>query len=120
MTSGSSMQAMTFMAPLQAGQVSISILNTRLSHCAHVIAMDGMYAGFAGAKTGHGGVALGRGSVLCLVGGLAALAAPGRCNQRSMFAVGCEHTVETREVDTGPGHQGSETGDEIQRVVLCR
>ena len=33
--------------------VSISMLNTRLSLCAHVIARDGMYAGFAGAKTGH-------------------------------------------------------------------
>jgi hypothetical protein len=47
------MQAMTFMAPPQALQVSMSILKTRLSCCAQVIAMDGMYAGFAGAKTGH-------------------------------------------------------------------
>jgi hypothetical protein len=27
--------------------------NTRFKHFADVIAMDGMYAGFAGAKTGH-------------------------------------------------------------------
>ncbi len=32
-------------------------LNTRLSRWAQVIAMDGMYAGFAGAKTGHGRMA---------------------------------------------------------------
>jgi hypothetical protein len=32
-----SMQAMTFMAPPQALQVSMSMLKTRLSRCAHVI-----------------------------------------------------------------------------------
>ena len=37
----------------------MSMLNTRLSRCAQVIAMEGMYAGFAGAKTGHGGTLLG-------------------------------------------------------------
>jgi len=31
----------------------MSILKTRFSRFAQVIAMDGMYAGFAGAKTGH-------------------------------------------------------------------
>lgn len=36
-TIGSSMQAMTFMAPPQPLQVSMSILKTRLSRCAHVI-----------------------------------------------------------------------------------
>jgi len=41
----------------------MSILNTRLSRCAHVIAMDGMYAGFAGAKTGHGGALFHQGFV---------------------------------------------------------
>ena len=30
--------------------------NTRFKRCTQVIAMDGMYAGFAGAKTGHGGM----------------------------------------------------------------
>ena len=29
-------------------------MNTRFRRWAQVIAMDGMYAGFAGAKTGHG------------------------------------------------------------------
>jgi len=38
----------------------MSIWNTRFSRWAQVIAMDGMYAGFAGAKTGHGGMAFGR------------------------------------------------------------
>jgi hypothetical protein len=38
--------------------------NSRFSCRAQVIAMDGMYAGFAGAKTGHGGVALGRRSFI--------------------------------------------------------
>ena len=52
-TAGSSMQAMIRSAPPQAGQVSMSMPKTRFSRCAHVIAMDGMYAGFAGAKTGH-------------------------------------------------------------------
>jgi hypothetical protein len=33
-------------------------VNTRFSSCAQVIAMDGMYAGFAGAKTGHGRMTL--------------------------------------------------------------
>lgn len=37
-TTGPSIQAMTFMAPPQFEQVSISILNTRLSRYAHVIA----------------------------------------------------------------------------------
>ena len=41
----------------------------------------------------HGNVALGRGSVWCLVGGLAALAPPGRRDQCPVLAVGGEHTV---------------------------
>ncbi len=70
MTTGSSMQAMTLTGPPHFPHVSMSILptgtvgkgreqdvvasKTRFKRCAHVIAMDGMYAGFAGAKTGHG------------------------------------------------------------------
>ncbi|MCH7506579.1 MAG: hypothetical protein IID60_04685 [Proteobacteria bacterium] len=34
-------------------QVSTSMANTRFNRLAQVIARDGMYAGFAGAKTGH-------------------------------------------------------------------
>jgi len=37
-TSGSSIQAITFIAPPQSWQVVMSILNTRFSRCAHVIA----------------------------------------------------------------------------------
>jgi len=47
-----------------AHQFTSSIANTRFNRCAQVIAMDGMYAGFAGAKTGHGCPALGWGLVL--------------------------------------------------------
>ena len=57
---------------------------------------------------GHGGMALGGCSVLCFIGGLAALAAPGRCDQRPVLAVGCEHAMETGEVDAGFGDQGGE------------
>ena len=52
-TAGSSMQAMTLAAPPLLLQTSMSMLNTRFNCCAQVIAMDGMYAGFAGAKTGY-------------------------------------------------------------------
>ena len=47
-------------APPQCLHVSISMLNTRLRRWAQVIAMDGMYAGCAGAKTGHGSVLFSR------------------------------------------------------------
>jgi len=40
-------------SPPHSLQVSISISKTRFSRFAQVIARDGMYAGFAGAKTGH-------------------------------------------------------------------
>ena len=39
MTSGSSIQAVFRTAPPQTGQVSMSIPQSRLSHCANVIAM---------------------------------------------------------------------------------
>jgi len=39
----------------QAGQISMSMPKTRFGRCVQVIAIDGMYAGFAGAKTGHRG-----------------------------------------------------------------
>ena len=73
MTTGSSMQAracpasaasalgMTLALPPQIRHLSTSMLNTRLSLWAQVIAMDGMYAGFAGAKTGHRRMTLNRG-----------------------------------------------------------
>jgi hypothetical protein len=45
--------AMILTSPSHSLQVSISILKTRFKRFAQVIARDGMYAGFAGAKTGH-------------------------------------------------------------------
>ncbi|MGA8258789.1 MAG: hypothetical protein WB783_01095 [Arenicellales bacterium] len=49
---------MTLTAPPHWAQDWMSILNTRLRRWAQAIAMDGMYAGFAGAKAGHGRAAL--------------------------------------------------------------
>ena len=93
-TTGSSMQAMTFMAPLQALQISMSILKTRLGHCALVNAMDGMYAGFAGAKTGHRHSPFRRGWRSIGHPGLVAPAPPGRRHQRPVLGIRCKHTVE--------------------------
>ena len=53
-TRWSSIQAMTLTDPPQWVQVSTSMLNTLFNRWAQVFAMDGIYAGFAGAKTGHG------------------------------------------------------------------
>ncbi len=53
--------------------------NTRFSRCAQVIVMDGMYAGFAGVKTGHRCPALHRHALLLLRGGLGFGALPPLC-----------------------------------------
>ncbi len=45
---------MIFTFPPQCSQRSRSMRKTLFNRCAQVIATDGMYAGFAGAKTGHG------------------------------------------------------------------
>ncbi len=72
------MQAMTFMAPPQPLQVSMSILKTRLSRCAHVIDAR-RCAGVAGSS-----------ATLTLL-----LSAPFcRRDQRPVPTVGCEHPVE--------------------------
>ena len=116
MTSGSSKQAMILTVPPQLLQVSMSMLNTPFKRCAQVIAMDGMYAGFAGAKTGHGGPAFGG----CWVfrrrrrAGLVALTPFGRRHPRTMRAVGGEHTMESSQVGPGLGHQGDQPGNEVQ------
>jgi hypothetical protein len=52
-TAGSSIQAMILTSSSHLLQVSTSMANTRFKRLAQVIARDGMYAGFAGAKTGH-------------------------------------------------------------------
>lgn len=61
--------------------------------------MDGMYAGFAGAKTGHGRAAFGRGLVLCLIRHLelAAFTPLGGRHQSPVLAIGGKYTVETGE-----------------------
>jgi len=58
MTAWSSIHAITLASPPHFEQTDTSMLNTRFRRCAQVMAMDGRYAGFAGAKTGHGLVAL--------------------------------------------------------------
>ena len=60
----------------------MSILNTRFNRWAQVIARDGMYAGFAGAKTGHRRVALGEAAVIPFLISLPAPLASARwCDQ---------------------------------------
>ena len=88
-TAGFSIQAMIRSAPPQADQVSMSMPNMRLSRCAHVFAMDGTYAGFAGAKTGHRGPALRRRLLFPRLGGLGLGAAPPlrRYHPRTVTAV---------------------------------
>jgi hypothetical protein len=78
-----------------------------LSRWALVIAMDGMYAGFAGAKTGHGRMTLNwRFLVLPFrQPGLAALAPLRRGHQCPVFAIRSKHTMESCQIDSGLGHQ---------------
>ncbi len=44
-----------------------------------------------------------------------ALAAPRECHLYPMLAIGREHTMQARQVDTGVGYQGSKPGQKIQR-----
>ena len=48
--------------------------------------------------------------------GLATLAPLRRCHQRTVFAIGCKYTVKSCEIDSGPGHQGGQFGNEIHRL----
>lgn len=41
-------------------------------------------------------------------------AGPVRHDAGAVFAVGCEHPVEASEVEARPGHQSSQSGNEIQ------
>ena len=114
----SRMQAMILTGPPQLLQVSMSMLNARFRRCAQVIAMDGMYAGFAGAKTGHGGPPFGGRGVFHRIrhASFVALAALGRRHLCTMRAVGGEHTMESSQVDPGLRHQRDKPGDEVQRL----
>ncbi len=84
------------------------MLNTRFNNCAQVIAKDGMYAGFAGAKTGHCRMALGRALVLFIVYcfGLFTLTPFGRCHPCPVVAIGLEY------------HMGGTVGMPWYRLVL--
>jgi len=112
------MHAMTLADPPQTRHISTSILKTRFSRCAQVIAMDGMYAGFAGAKTGHGHRTL-NGYLLPLAircFGLVAFSPFCWRHQRSVLAVRRKHTVKTCQIDSGQGHKRCQFGDEIHRL----
>ena len=91
------------------------MLIKRFRRCAHVMSMDGRYAGFAGAKTGHGLVVLFRCFVFVFLSG-AALAAFGRPHIYPVFAVGRKHTMETCQIDSGLRHQRRPASNEIQRL----
>jgi hypothetical protein len=93
-------------------------LNTRFSRCAQVIAMDGMYAGFAGAKTGHRRMMLNWRLLLLAIRcyGLAAFSPLRRCHQRTVFAMRGKYTMESCQIDSGPGHQCGKPGNEIHRL----
>ena len=80
--------------------------------------MKGMYAGFAGAKTGHRGATFGRCRLLRIRcrGSLTAPAPLGRCHLGAVFSVRCKDPVEAGEVDPQFGHQSRQSGDEIERL----
>ena len=75
-----------------------------------------MYAGFAGAKTGHRHMSL-RGCFLILIRCQfwAALAPLGRRHPHPVLTVRRKHTMESGQVDSGSGYQGCQFGDEIHR-----
>ena len=68
-----------------------------------VIAMDGMYAGFAGAKTGHGPMALFGGFVLMFLP-CATLATFGRCHINPVFAIGAVRRPGKNPVESDQVH----------------
>ncbi len=82
-----------------------SMLNTLCNRCARVIAMDGMYAGFAGAKPGHRGVTFCGCAVICFTVFLAlvALAAFCRCYQSTVRAIRTARSPGEHAVTSSPG-----------------
>jgi hypothetical protein len=83
--------------------------------------MDGMYAGFAGAKTGHRGASFGRRLVLRLVGRfeLAAFTSLGGRHPHTMFTVGRKHAMKAGEIDSWLWYQcgaGPEKGTEGLKI----
>ena len=118
------MQAMLRSAPPQVGQVSMSMPKTRLRRCAQVNAMEGMYAGFAGAKTGQCCPALRRRFLLLFLEGFGLVTLPPlpRCHRGAVSTVGGKYAMEAGQIDPRLGHQGGQPGDEIQRLEdnVCR
>ncbi len=100
------MQAITLAAPPQARHVSTSILNTRLSRCAPDLIR------------GHGHMTRNRSLLVWLIGypGFVSFTPLRRCDQHTMLAVGCKHTMIAGEIDPRPGYQGGQPGNEIYRV----
>jgi hypothetical protein len=94
----------------------MSMPNTRFRRCAQLIATDGMYAGFAGAKTGHRGTAFGccRRLRIRRRGMLTSPTPPGLGHPSPVTAVGGENPVEPYQVGPRLGHQRYQPGDEVQ------
>ena len=151
------MQAMILTCPAQRSQVSMSMSPKAPTvgknslepspqgayfWCIHVFARDGIYAGFAGAKTCHRRMALGRRLVQPVVpGGLMPLASPtpfSRRDTHTKFAVRSQHPrqihrsefdkrslpargrtwmsfIQTCQIHARLRYQGSQLGDEVQR-----
>ena len=103
MTAGSSMHAMVRIAPPQAGQVSMPIPKTRSRRCAQGSARHGVRPLSAPSDplSWHAGLRCPR------------LAAVTRARY---LAVRRKHPVEARQVDPRFGHQGRQTGNEVQRL----
>ena len=72
--------------------------------------MEGVYAGFAGAKTGHRGPAFHRCFLFSLLEGFGfrALAPFRRCHRGAVATVRGKYAMEAGQIDPGLGHQGGE------------
>ena len=118
------MQAMTLAVPPQTRHVSTSILKTRFSRCAQVIARDGMYAGFAGAKTGHGRMTLNWRFLILAIRcfGLVAFSPFCRRHQRTVLTVRSDKIAgsDFEQPKAGPKGGGQDARSNITWVVPSR
>jgi len=102
-------------------ELGAEALNTRLRRCAQVIAMDGMYAGVAGAKAGHGGAS--PGGRFCFIEPSFAPACRGHLSPQC--AVGCEDPVKNAlgtyfDRFSGPAKRASIRTIRAKRVRFTR
>ena len=69
-------------------------------------------------RPGHGRMTLNWRLLLLAIHcfGLVAFSPLRRCHQRMVLAVRGEYTVETCQIDSGPGHKSCQFGDEIHRL----